>query len=449
MNEYQSIIREIESALCLGQFVHWKERQGFFAELKLAKTPIDNLRSKGQFSDAARLFEIFLAGSFEKADEADDSSGDVAFWIRGLMTDIVETLQDGQEIPEKIAAKIIGWLDKDGHGFTDHFDSELLHVGKPDTIAAMRKILEARSIARLDMVRGQDRFEARKSIGDTAIKDFDWLQKIYLHQQDTPSYLKLAEAFGLEPENCEQIAAVLEKQGDLATALTWAEKGLSLKSNGDPRFRYSSGDNLPQLHRRLLKGLGRQREAFQTAWAGFEQHPSIYTYREVAEFVEPDESRQWYEKARDLVLKQDPDHLSCTFDFLTEHSEYELLRGLIGQTADDVLEKLSYTTLKQTAKTIERPAPLAAAKLYKAEATEILARAKAKAYHYAWENLAKVKALYEANGQAQSWEALAASLQARHKRKSSFIGEFNMIVSGAGRPKRPTFMERIGKHLDD
>ena len=254
---------------------------------------------------------------------------------------------------------------------------------------------------------------------------------------------------GVEPENCEQIAAVLEKQGDLDSALTWAEKGIALKSIGDPRFRYSSGNNLPQLHRRLLKGLGRKQEAFQGAWSEFEQHPSIYTYREVAEFVDPGDSRPWYEKARDLILNQEPSHLSCSFDFLTAHSEHDLLRNLIERTSDEVLENLNFTTLKQTAKAIERRAPLAAAKLYKAEALEILTRAKAKAYHYALENLAKVKALYETNGRLQAWTMLAAKLKVEHKRKSSFIGEFNMVVTGVERPKEPTFMERVSKHLDD
>ena len=82
--------------------------------------------------------------------------------------------------------------------------------------------------------------------------------------------------------------------------------------------------------------------------------------------------------------------------------------------------------------------------------TEILSRANAKAYHYALENLAKMKALtYEGNGQAQAWTTLASKLRAEHKRKSSFIGEFNLIVSRTGLSKMPTFMERIGKHLDE
>lgn len=105
--------------------------------------------------------------------------------------------------------------------------------------------------------------------------------------------------------------------------------------------------------------------------------------------------------------------------------------------------------MKETAKTIEQQAPLAAAKLYKTEAIEILREAKSKAYHYALENLAKVKALYESNGRAQEWATFAGKLQAQHKRKSSFIGEFNSIVTGEGLHKKPTSMERIGKHLDE
>lgn len=448
MNKLPTIIKNIESALCLGQFVHWRQRKEFFSELSLAKSTIDTLRSSGLANDAAHLYEIFLAGSFEKANEVDDSDGDFAFWIRDLLSDLVESLQEGEHPPDKIAAKIVGWIDKDEYGFTDYFDNELFKVGNIDTIAAMRKMLESRSLCKLDAVKGQNRFEVRKIVGGTVIKDLNWLQEFYLQQHDIPSYLQIAEAFGLEPENCEKIASVLEKQGDFADALAWAENGLKLMINGESRFRYSSGNSLPQLHRRLLKKLGRQREAFQAAWAEFEQHPSIHTYREIRDFVEPEEAHQWYEQARGLILKQDSNHMSCIFDFLGEHEEHSLLRDLIEKSPDDVLEKLFYTSLKQTASIIERHAPLAAAKLYKAEALEILGRAKAKAYHYALENLAKVKILYEANDQAREWEILAAMLRAKHKRKSSFIGEFNMIISGDGLRKEPTFMERIGKHLD-
>jgi hypothetical protein len=442
----QIIVRQIESALRLGRYVGWKERHGFFAEVQLAKTPIDNLRSAGKQTEAIQLYEIFLAGSFVKADEVDDSCGDMADWIRLLMTDIVETRQESCEAPTRIAAKIIEWCDKDRCGFTDHFDQVLFAIGKPETIMAHRALLEERSLRKLSALKNQGVVEAQKFLSDTTIKDFDWLKAIYLHQKDVEAYLRISEAFGLMPDDFEKVALILQERGECREALNWAERGLALKSEDGDRYRYVSGDGLATLRRSLLMKLGRQPEAFSSAWAEFEAHPSVRTYREVAEYVAPSQSKACYEKVRRHILSAET-RIDNIFDFLTKYNEHELLQDFIERTDEERLEKVAYTTLKETAKALEGTAPLAAAKLYKAEAIQILSRAKAKAYHYALENLAKVKELYESNGCGSNWNALAVELQAQHKRKSSFIGEFNAIVAGTARPKKMNFLERIGMDL--
>lgn len=162
--------------------------------------------------------------------------------------------------------------------------------------------------------------------------------------------------------------------------------------------------------------------------------------------MNPIEVQCWYDKAIQLMVSGNVS-LDVAIEFLAEHGEVVSLRKLVERTDDELLEKVGYWKLKEAAQTLEENAPLATAKLYKAEAVEILGRAKSKAYHYALENLTKVKLLYQANGYGREWDELASMLRIRHKLKSRFIGPFNMIVAGTSQPKKPTFMERINRHL--
>jgi hypothetical protein len=71
----------IECALDLGEFIPYNRSWDFVRGLEEVKHKIDTLVKDGQAERAVSLYEIFLSGCYEKADEIDDSG---ATWACSL-----------------------------------------------------------------------------------------------------------------------------------------------------------------------------------------------------------------------------------------------------------------------------------------------------------------------------------------------------------------------------
>ena len=67
------LISVLERALDLGEFISYNRSWDFVQGLEDVKHKIDVLVKDGQAERAVSLYEIFLSGCYEKADEIDDS----------------------------------------------------------------------------------------------------------------------------------------------------------------------------------------------------------------------------------------------------------------------------------------------------------------------------------------------------------------------------------------
>lgn len=78
------VVSEIERALDLGQFISYKRSWDFVRELEDSKKRIDALVKNGEAERAVGLYEMFLSGCYEKAEEIDDSGGNLGMFFGQL-----------------------------------------------------------------------------------------------------------------------------------------------------------------------------------------------------------------------------------------------------------------------------------------------------------------------------------------------------------------------------
>ena len=78
------VVSEIERALDLGQFISYNRSWDFVRELEDSKKRIDALVKNGEAERAVGLYKMFLSGCYEKAEEIDDSGGNLGMFFEQL-----------------------------------------------------------------------------------------------------------------------------------------------------------------------------------------------------------------------------------------------------------------------------------------------------------------------------------------------------------------------------
>lgn len=79
----------------------------------------------------------------------------------------------------------------------------------------------------------------------------------------------------------------------------WVDKGMELERKDN--WPNESSWNLPTLKRKLFKKIGRNEDAFESAWSAFTEHPSEYAYDEMMKYVSKKNREYWHRKAIEEV----------------------------------------------------------------------------------------------------------------------------------------------------
>jgi uncharacterized Zn finger protein len=131
----------------------------------------------------------------------------------------------------------------------------------------------------------------------------------------------------------------------------------------------------------------------------------------------------------------------CVF---VETKEWTRLAELIDAASRADLVALSHHTTEPMAKRLAKSQPLLAARLYVAMALRILEGKKSRHYAAALGNLEKARKLMHGEGRAGDWDTLAAEIRSAHRRKTSFISDFERLAEGHSL-REPSFRERARK----
>lgn len=426
---------EIENALQPGRFVPDRAAFRFVDGLEQVAASIGRLVT-GESVRAATLYETFLAGCCEKADEVDDSSGSFGEFAQTLICGWITARQAAGARPQQTATRLLSWMDTDQYGFCHQLERQAATTLDAAGLAAFTDQIQTRFDATAHAATvsdGSDRanHSARRRWAQA-------LRTLHATRNDLHGYLALAQQTGLSAEDYLTLASMLATQGDPAQALSWVERGLALEAQAS--YGSFAGGSLAELKPRLLADLGRGEQALETAWADFRKHPSRYAYDHLMAFVrEPDRSA-WHDKA--ITAARESTYLPPVVDLLLHTDETDQLAQLSAHADDDSLEALSHHTAEPAATILEQDHPDQAARIWRAQGMRILKPGKSRYYEAALRYLQRAKHCYQQAGRQDQWQHLVDEVCAQHRRKTSFLARFDDIVSGSEPAPQPSFLDR-------
>jgi len=373
----------------------------------------------------------------------DDSSGSFGQVVGDLYCGWVRARQAMGASPDDTAVKLIEWMDDDDYGFCYRLEQDLVRVFDKRTHAAFTKICRARfdeagTRAPKSGAGYRDRAESiRHRFGDI-------LRYLYEARKDVAAYVALAEQTEVSAEDCHAVARMLAARRKPEDALAWVARGKDI--DGKTQYGSTVGHRLVELERELLVKLKRGDEALEAAWEDYRRHPCSFTYEDLMKYVPKPQRAEWHEKAIEAAKDAELYH---AMDLLVATKEATRLADLVRGTSDRALTELSHSVTEPAAEMLEKEHPVLAARLWLAQGLRIVEAGKSKYYRAALSNLERAKDCFERAGLEAVWQERAHRIRADHKRKSSFMQDFEKLLDGAGPSTRPSFMERAKARFRD
>jgi hypothetical protein len=428
--------RQMELALNPGVFIPDRDCCSFVSELEEVAAMIAKL-ARAAPARAAALYETFLAGCYQKAEELHDSSGSFGQFVGDLICKWIKARQASGADPDETAARLLAWMDDDPYALCYDIEKDASKAFDKAGLAAFERQIRTRFEAAETVKPAQGKApghepEYRRRRGS------EILRTIYLAQRNLAAYIALTTQTGLTAKDCHALATILVTRRKPEEALVWAERGISLDRD-DPRGRTTAGYQLTGFHRELLTRLGRGNEAIEAAWADFREDPCKYSYAELMKFVPKTGRAAWHEKAMDAAKGDD---LQSLIELFIETKETKRLAELVRGATDEALEKVSHYATEPAAKKLEKSEPGLAARLWRAQGMRIVNKSKSRYYDAALTNFESARRCYERAGLGADWADTVDHIRANHRRKTGFMPGFEALAEGAGLAAEPSFLER-------
>jgi hypothetical protein len=426
------IEQAMELALRLGDFIGYDASWEFVSGLEEVERDIAELLS-AEPERAVDLYETFVAGCYEKAEEIDDSSGSFGMFVEDLFRGWIGARQAAGSDAEETARMLLGWMDNDDYGFCYQLEREAAKVLTKKGLSALASQVRARYDA-------ADPAKARGDGGSSGYRRRYWgqaLKTLYAAQRNVDAYVSLCEETELVPPDCEILAGIIQSRRKPDQALAWVERGLELQKHmpGGQGASYKLAD----MKRALLTKLGRGSEAFASAWSEFEKYPSRLAYDQLMKYAPKAERAAWHDKAMDASAQAD---LNSIIDLWLSTMETERLVERLRAASNEGLESLSHYITEPAGKKLSRSHPDIAAKVYRALGMRILNAKKSRYYDAALSSFEKAKRCYRKAGLDPEWDELAGEIRRNHGRKSSFMPGFERLVQGKKPDATPSFRDR-------
>ena len=144
----------IEVALQPGRFIAYRLGWDFVASLAGVAAQLERL-VRADPGRAVSLYETFLAGSYEKAEELDDSSGNFGLFVVSLYCGWIKARQAANADPDATARLLLDRMEHDPYGFAYTLEPDAVKVMNKDSLAAFERQVRAR-------------FEAKDAAGQTS-----------------------------------------------------------------------------------------------------------------------------------------------------------------------------------------------------------------------------------------------------------------------------------------
>lgn len=135
--------RAIEAALVPGHFIGWRSSSAFVSGLEDAAAASEP-RIQSAPAEAMELFDAFLAGCIEKAEEIDDSGGDLGRFAKDLVWGWVRARQAMGADPDETARLLLARYDDHPYGFLYEAERDLAKALDRPGLAAFERIVRSR-----------------------------------------------------------------------------------------------------------------------------------------------------------------------------------------------------------------------------------------------------------------------------------------------------------------
>ncbi len=426
--------RGIELALAPGHFVSYRGGSSFVSELESVQEQLAKLTSTNP-SQAVALYETFLAGCYEKAEEIDDSSGRFGQFVAELHCAWIRARQAARAAPEDTVRRLLAWMEDDPYGFCHDLEKDAAQaLDKAGAAAFVRQVRERFAAAAAakpgpDPSSRRDRDYARRRWGAV-------LRTLYLERKNATAYLDLAEETGVSAEDCRALAKLLAARGKAEEALSWVERGLERSRK---QMHATAALDLSRLKRDLLTKLGRGREAREDAWAEYRRYPSWYCYEDLMRHVPRTQRSVWHRKA---IAAAEGSDLSAHIELLLATNEMERLAKLVRRSRNEALAKVSDYFTEPAARKLEKAHPGLAARLWCAQGTRVVEAGKSRHYHAALSSFERGRRCFEKAGRAAEWRRIVKRVRTAHRRRTGFMSGFEEIVAGMRADEKPSFLDR-------
>jgi hypothetical protein len=424
----------IEAALQPGRFIAYRAGWDFVSSLEEVRGQIERL-VRTDPERAVGLYQTFLAGCYEKAEELDDSGGNFGMFVESLYCAWIKARQAAGSNVDETARLLLDRMEHDPYGFAYNLEREAVKMMNKDGLAAFERQVKARFDAKNAAEQASD--PAHRDPAHARRRRGEILRAIYTQQRDVRAYVALCEQTELSAQDCLAVATMLRTRRRRDEALAWVDRGLAVEKK-HPRGSMA-GHDLAKMKRELLMRLGRGRDALEEAWAEFREEPSTFSYEELIRFAPKAERGAWHAKAMDAAGRAD---LGSLIELLLETGEIERLVERLRTATDAEIEDLSHYRTEPAATRLAKSHPDVAAKVYRALGMRILVAKRSKYYDAALSNFKDAKRCYERSGLHRDWEALVADVRRAHHRKAGFMADFERLVAGRGPSDEPSFLQR-------
>ena len=153
----------------------------------------------------------------------------------------------------------------------------------------------------------------------------------------------------------------------------------------------------------------------------------------------------WHEKA---MAASEKGELYSVIGLWLGAKEIGRLAEKLDAASNKQLESLSHSVTEPAAERLARTHPGVAAKVFRAMGVRIIDAGKSKYYDAALSNFQKARTCYRKAGLDAQWNALAAEIREKHRRKTGFMPGFEKLVAGAGPDREPSFLDRARKRWE-
>src|ERR1017187_7223992 len=179
--------RQMEVALNPGAFIPDRACYSFAIELEEVAAGIGKLAGADPVR-ATALYETFLAGCYEKAEELDDSSGSFRQFVGELICGWIKARQASGAEADETAAILLARMDDDPYGFCYQIEKDAAKEFDKAGLAAFERQIRARFEAASTAKRapgtpaGHQPEYLRRRYGDA-------LRTLYLAQKNVAAYV--------------------------------------------------------------------------------------------------------------------------------------------------------------------------------------------------------------------------------------------------------------------